>query len=86
MLTWLIVVIIISSLPIGYLLSYLCKDELVSGRKWFIILGILSLVASLLVAFFSFSSKLAVILTLFYLAIISFVSVWKSYDSRFIKN
>jgi len=77
-------IVLISAFPLGYLLAYLTGDELVDGRKYFILLFVFSLIASLIVAFLNFSSKLAVILTLFFIAIVSLISAWKSYDKKFL--
>jgi len=86
MLTWLLIVILLSAFPIGYFLAWLCRDELVAGRKWFIIIALAGLISNFYIAFASFSGGLSAILTLFYLAIICFVAVWKSYDRKFVKN
>jgi len=32
----LLIVILASSILAGYIIAYLCRDELVSGRKWFL--------------------------------------------------
>lgn len=77
--------ILLTSFPAGYLLAYLARDELVSGRKYFLALACISLIASFIIAFFSFAGKIPAILALFYIAIVSFVSAWKSYDKKFVK-
>jgi len=82
LITILTLIILISAFPLGYLLAYLCRDELKQGRKWFILLFVVSLVASLIVAFLNFEFKFSIILTLFYICIISLISTWKSYDFK----
>ena len=72
--------------PAGYLLAWLCRDELIIGRKWFKIIIGLSLIFSVIVSFLNFKEKWAVILSLLFLAIISGVSLWKSCDKKFIQN
>lgn len=86
MILWLIL-ILLTSFPIGYLLAYLTREELVSGRKWIKMLGIFCLILAFIFILISFSLeiKIAVILTLVYIAVVSFVSVYKSYDRKFIR-
>jgi len=81
----LVIVVLISSFPLGYLLAYLCRDELVQGRKWFLSLAVLSLISSFFVVFLNFKGKFAVILSLFYIAIVSLISLYLSYNKKFIK-
>jgi len=40
----------------------------------------------LILAFFNIKEKLAIILTLVYVAVVSFVSYVKSFDKRFVKQ
>lgn len=80
---WLILVLL-TGFPVGYFLAYLCRDELVKDRKWYMALGILSLAVSLVLAFLNYSKKIEVILTLFYMAIVAFIAIHKSYDKRFL--
>lgn len=88
MITLLLILVLLSSFPIGYLLAYLCRDELVQGRKWFILLGVIALAASLVMAFLSIDKaiKFSIILALFYIAIVSFISCYKSYAKKFVRQ
>jgi len=81
--TLLIAVILASSFPVGYLLAYLCKEELVTGRKWFKMISwaCLALILVLLFVYRDYS----VILTLTYIAVVSLISVHKSFDKKFVK-
>ncbi|MCX6748721.1 MAG: hypothetical protein NT076_03880 [Candidatus Pacearchaeota archaeon] len=78
----LIIIILILAFPVGYFLAYFCKEELVSGRKWFLSISILGFVAGIIFLFFNLVSSL----TCFFISIVSFVSFCKSYDKRFTKN
>lgn len=77
----LIVIILISAVPLGYLLAYLCRDELKQGRKWFKLLVFVSVLLAVIFLFFN----LAIALTLFFISIVSLISLIKSYDKRFAK-
>jgi len=82
---WLYVAIIILAFPVGYLLSYLARDELVAGRKWFYSLTIVSLVVAAMLGFINFAFKLPSIFALVFMIIISLIAVWKSHDKMFVK-
>ncbi len=82
---WLNVLILLAGFPVGYLLSYLTKDELVKGRKWFFILAAVCLISTVIISFTKFLFKFQIILTLFFIIIISLVAIWKSYDKKFVK-
>ncbi len=85
MINLLYTLILLAGFPAGYLLAYLCRDELVAGRKWFLLLSALSLIAAIAVSFTGLLFKFTIILTLFFIIIISLVAVWKSYDKKFVK-
>lgn len=70
--------ILLLALPSGYLLSRLCDDELREGRKWFKIITIISLVLGGILIFFN----IVVSFSLLFLAIVSIVSLLKSYDKN----
>lgn len=77
--------ILLAGFPAGYLLAYLCRDELVAGRKWFIMLSIVSLISAVIISFTGFYLKFSVILALFFIIIISLIAVWKSYNKKWVK-
>ena len=81
----LVLVILITSLPLGYLLAWLTKEELVSGRKYFLWLIITSFIALVVVLMINIESKSAILLALIYIAITSGVSLLKSYDKKFVR-
>jgi len=71
-------------LPIGYLLAHLCRDELVDGRKWFIILIIISAIVGIILLIAN--RNFPIILTLLYIIITSFISFILSYNKKFVRG
>ncbi|OGJ17918.1 hypothetical protein A3K73_02445 [Candidatus Pacearchaeota archaeon RBG_13_36_9] len=71
--------------PAGYLLAYLARDELKAGKRWFMLLAVLSLISSIVLSFTDFSLKFPAVLTLFFIAIISLMALWKSSDKKWTK-
>ncbi len=78
---WLIVIILILGFPIGYFLAWLCRDELKVGRKYFMILTIISFISGLALLFFS----LGIGFSLLFISIVTSVSYFKSKDKKFIR-
>jgi hypothetical protein len=76
---------LLAGLPIGYLLAWLARDELVAGKKGFLALAAVSLIAAVIISFTGFFLKFSVVLALFFIIIISLIAVWKSYDKRWVK-
>ena len=76
-----IMFILFLAVPLGYLLAYLTRDELVDGRKYFKLISFLCSLMALIFLFFS----LTIALTLVFMSIVSSVSLVKSYDKKFIK-
>jgi len=70
--------ILATAFPIGFLLAWLCRDELKQGRKYFkLIAGVCVVgIAGLLILYRNFSA----ILTLAYICIVSLISVHMGYD------
>lgn len=81
----LIIIVLLTSLPVGYLLAYLTKEELVQYRKYFIALVAVSLIIALILAFISIKNNGAIILTLIYIAVVSLISLLLSYKKRFVR-
>jgi hypothetical protein len=85
----LIIIVFASAFPIGYLLAYLGRDEIVAGRMYFIYLGVVSIAASVIVSLINVQGsdieiiKIPIILTMLYISITSFISAYKSYDKKF---
>jgi predicted membrane protein len=75
------ILVLILAFPSGYLLAYLCKDELIDGRKWF---KLLALISTILVVIFLFFN-LTIALTLIFISIVSLISLIKSYNRKFLK-
>lgn len=84
MINLLYILVLLAAFPAGYLLAYFCRDELVAGRKYFISVAIISIIAIIPVSFL-FQDKIPVILTLFFISIVSFISTFKSYDKKFVR-
>ena len=82
------VLILIISFPVGYWLAWLARDELIAWKKKYTLIAILSVLLTIPVAFISIFNliKLPVILTLFFIAIISLMAIWKSHDKEWIKT
>ena len=81
-----ILLVLLTSLPVGWLLAYLTREEIKGYRKYFAFLIAVSLLIALILGFFDIKNHLAIILTLVYVAVVSLVSIWKGYDKKFIKQ
>jgi len=77
----LVILILILAFPAGYLLAWLCKDELVQGRKWFKLLALISTILAVIFLFFN----LTISFTLVFISIVSLISVAKSKDRKWVK-
>jgi len=81
MVIWVIIsslIVLLTAIPIGLFLAWLCKDELVIGRKWFkVIIGSFSV---LLLGSLIFYRNLSVLLSLGYMLIVTYVSLHKSFS------
>ncbi len=82
---WIYIVILLLAFPAGYLLAYLARDELVLGRKWFVLLSVVSLISAVIISFTNLELKFLIILSLFFIIIISLIAVWKSHDLKWVK-
>lgn len=71
------IIVLLLSVPVGYLIAYLANDELVKGRKWFRILMILSVIVG---GWFALQRNYTIVLTAGFVLIVTFISYWKSYD------
>ncbi len=77
------IILLTLAIPVGYLISWMARDELLEGRKWFRILIIASLT---LAALFWILGFIYISLTLVFIAIVSFVSLIKSRDKKWTKK
>ncbi len=78
---------IILAFPAGYLLAWMTRDELVKGRKFFELL----LIASLIVLFASLLLEnqrlaFAIILGMIFSMIVSLISLYRSFDKKFVRS
>lgn len=71
------IVVILLAIPVGYLIAYLCKDELVAGRRYFRGLVIAGFVLGVTFYLFGYS---VIALTCFFIVIVSFISYIKGND------
>ena len=70
-------------IPVGYLIAYLARDELVQGRRWFYILTAGGISFG---GIFWLIGQKASSLTAFFTAIVAFISLIKSKDKKFVKK
>jgi len=75
-------VILLSALPVGWVLAWLCKEELVDGKKWFKLM-IVSFIVLGGVSFIVFRD-LPIALSLGYMVLVTGVSLFKGNDKKFI--
>ena len=73
--------ILILAFPVGYLLAWLARDELVAGRRWFKIIVLISSLSAIISVFFN----ITIALTLAFISIVTIISLIKSYDKKFVK-
>ena len=73
------ILILITAIPLGYLLKHLTKEELKPGKLYFGAAFSISLVLAIVFLFIpipNLAIKKTAIITLFYISIVSFIS-WK---------
>ena len=73
------VILLIFAIPVGYLIAWMARDELVQGRSWFRVLIILSLLSGL---WFYLADYIHISLTSFFITIVSLISFVKSSDKK----
>lgn len=76
------IIILLLAIPTGYIIAYLCKDELAKGRYWFLVLILLSFIIG---SWFYLSDNYVIMNSCFFITIISLVSYLKSRDKRWTK-
>ena len=77
---WLILIL---SIPAGFLIAWLARDELVDGKRWFKIVS--SVFAILSVAFFAAGFDY-IALTCLFIAIVAYISFLKSSDKKWTRR
>ena len=75
--------ILFLAIPIGYLIAWLTKEELIIGRFWFKILIIASIIIGSL---FYYLEKNYISWTSTFILIVSVIGLMKSYDKRWTKS
>ena len=74
------IIILLLAIPVGFLIAWLCRDELIEGRVWFRILIIVGVLGGL---WFYLTGNTIISLALFFIAIVAFISYIKSNDKKF---
>ena len=76
-------VVLILSIPVGYLLAWLCRDELVQGKKFFeVIMAVFALIAVIILLFGNY----VITLTAVFILICALISLVKGYDKKWVKK
>ncbi len=78
-----VVLLLILGVPAGYWIAWMCRDELVQGRKWFLTLMVISVIFSIISLFFL---EFSYFFSCLFIAIISGVSYWKSFDKNWTRR
>ena len=76
-------VILLLAIPVGYLIVWMARDELVQGRKWFVSIIIASIVLGLGACLFGVQE---IGWALGFIAIVSLISFLKSSDKKWVKR
>ena len=79
-LSWILLVL---SIPIGLWIAHLARDELISGRTWFVCIAIASFVFG---TYFVYKENDALSFTLASMLIISLISYTLSYNKKWAKK
>lgn len=72
-------IVLLLAIPIGYWIAWLAKDELVQGRKWFWVLIVASFITA---GVFFYLRQNYIVLTAAFIAIVSGISLMKSYNAE----
>ena len=78
-----LLVVLLIAIPVGFLIAWLARDELIVGRKWFKALMVLALITGIILAFLQ---EYAIVLTCIFMFIVAFVSYRKSFDKKWTKK
>ncbi len=77
------ILILAIAIPVGYLIAWLAKDEIVSWRKWFKVLIISSVIVGII---FYFYEKPYISWTAGFILIVSSISLMQSQDKKWIRK
>ncbi len=80
------IAVLLSSVPLGYLLAWLTREELIQGRLAFALLIPASAVMAAAFLFMDIEPKLPLIFSFLFTLIVSLVCMLKSYDKKFVKT
>ena len=75
------VLVMLTSIPVGFLMAWLCSDE-IEYRKWFYLL-LVGVGIVFVVSLFVYM-ELVWLLTLVYFVIVILIGVWKGKDKKFV--
>ena len=77
------VIILLLGIPVGYLIAWMSRDELIIGRNWFkALIGI----CLILGGYFFLVGNFVYALTLGFIIIVSLISLKKSFDKKWTEN
>ncbi len=71
------------SIPLGLIVSWMAREELIEGRKWFKVLVIFFIISGI---WFYLTGKNHVSLASFFISIFSLVSYIKSFNAKWTKS
>ncbi|MEI6732078.1 MAG: hypothetical protein WCK90_05380 [archaeon] len=83
MINYILYMILILAIPVGFLVAWMARDELLQGRKWFIAICWVSAVLAII---FLFLKNQVYAFSLGFIFIVSLVSYWKSFDKKWTKK
>ena len=69
--------LLLLSIPVGFLIAWLARDELIQGRNYLLVLLILTFIGMII-----FLRNETVVLTLGFICITTWISYLKSFDSK----
>jgi len=73
-------IILLLAVPIGFLIAWLARDELIQGRVWF---QALIAVALILAVVFFYRGEQVIVYSCAFISIVALISYLKSFDKRF---
>jgi hypothetical protein len=77
------IIVLLLAIPVGLLVAYNSRDELIDGRKWFTYIFILSLLAGI---WFYLIRQDFIMYSSFFISIMTLVSYIKSFDKKWTKK
>ena len=73
------IIILLLAVPVGYLIAWLARDELIEGQKWFYRIMIVCLFVALWSAV---TMRMTILLTCLFILIVAHISYLKSKDKN----